>query len=402
MKSTLYIGNIPTVRDIKQYTVTWIYIDISAFLTVAVLAGFIIPQILLIAFRKNLFDETDPRKIHKGTVPRLGGIAFFPSILFAFLLVLGICMLDGDKPIIEVFMANLASFSFIFCATIVLYLTGMADDLVSLKYRAKFVAQIFASGLIIIGGALLDNLHGFLCLETLPTAVAVILTLLLTVFITNAINLIDGIDGLASGLSAIACAFYGCVCYDTGLYAYSVLAFATLGSLVPFFYYNVFGNAAKHSKIFMGDTGALTIGLILSVLAIKICSLPDSPSSLLNPSSLRPNVNLGAVAFAPLLIPCCDVVRVYLHRIKQHRSPFLPDKSHIHHKLLALGMTQRAAMPTIVLASVILTALNYWLSAHINITLLFICDLALWIIANTILSRAIRRRQLRTGIIIYK
>lgn len=394
MKSTLYIGNIPTVRDIKQYTVTWIYIDISAFLTVAVLAGFIIPQILLIAFRKNLFDETDPRKIHKGTVPRLGGIAFFPSILFAFLLVLGICMLDGDKPIIEVFMANLASFSFIFCATIVLYLTGMADDLVSVKYRAKFVAQIFASGLIIIGGALLDNLHGFLWLETLPTAVAVILTLLLTVFITNAINLIDGIDGLASGLSAIACAFYGCVCYDTGLYAYSALAFATLGALVPFFYYNVFGNAAKHSKIFMGDTGALTIGLILSVLSIKVCALGgvDDPG----------HVNLGAVAFAPLLIPGCDVVRVYIHRIKHHRSPFLPDKSHIHHKLLALGMSQRTAMPAIVLASVLLTAANYWLSAHVNITLLFFSDIALWIIANVILSRLISRRQRRTGIYYYK
>lgn len=360
----------------------------------AVLAGFIIPQILLIAFRKNLFDETDPRKIHKGTVPRLGGIAFFPSILFAFLLVLGICMLDGDKPIIEVFMANLASFSFIFCATIVLYLTGMADDLVSVKYRAKFVAQIFASGLIIIGGALLDNLHGFLWLETLPTAVAVILTLLLTVFITNAINLIDGIDGLASGLSAIACAFYGCVCYDTGLYAYSALAFATLGALVPFFYYNVFGNAAKHSKIFMGDTGALTIGLILSVLSIKVCALGgvDDPG----------HVNLGAVAFAPLLIPGCDVVRVYIHRIKHHRSPFLPDKSHIHHKLLALGMSQRTAMPAIVLASVLLTAANYWLSAHVNITLLFFSDIALWIIANVILSRLIRRRQRRTGIYYYK
>lgn len=373
---------------------TWIYIDISAFLTVAVLAGFIIPQILLIAFRKNLFDETDPRKIHKGTVPRLGGIAFFPSILFAFLLVLGICMLDGDKPIIEVFMTNLASFSLIFCAIIVLYLIGMADDLVGVKYRAKFMAQIFASGLIIIGGVLLDNLHGFLWLETLPTAVAVILTLLLTVFITNAINLIDGIDGLASGLSAIACAFYGCVCYDTGLYAYSALAFATLGALVPFFYYNVFGNAAKHSKIFMGDTGALTIGLILSVLSIKVCALGgvDDPG----------HVNLGAVAFAPLLIPGCDVVRVYIHRIKHHRSPFLPDKSHIHHKLLSLGMSQRTAMPAIVLASVLLTAANYWLSAHVNITLLFFSDIALWIIANIILSQFIDRRQRRTGITYYK
>jgi len=373
---------------------TWIYIDIIAFFTVVVLAGFIIPQILLIAFRKNLFDEVDPRKIHKGTVPRLGGIAFFPAILFAMLIVLGFCMLEADTEIVSGFISNLASLSFMTSAIIILYLIGMADDLIGIKYRAKFVAQIFAASLIIIGGVLLDDLHGFLWVYAMPTAVSVALTILLTVFITNAINLIDGIDGLASGLSAIACAFYGYVCYNAGLYIYSVLAFATLGALVPFFYYNVFGNAAKHSKIFMGDTGSLTIGLILSVLAIKICSLHGNDE--------MGHANLGVIAFAPLLIPCCDVVRVYLHRIKQHKSPFLPDKNHIHHKLLALGMTQRAAMPTIVLSSVVLTALNYWLSAHINITLLFFLDLTLWLIANSILSRTIRCRQLRTGQIINK
>ncbi len=372
----------------------WVYIDIIAFCTVVVLAGFIIPQILLIAFRKNLFDEVDPRKIHKGSVPRLGGIAFFPSILFAMIVVLGICMIEADKDVVSGFIDNLASLCFMTCAIIILYLIGMVDDLIGIKYRAKFIAQIIAATFIIVGGIILDDLHGFLWVYTMPTAVSVLLTILLTVFITNAINLIDGIDGLASGLSAIACGFYGYVCYTAGQYVYSALAFATLGALVPFFYYNVFGNAAKHSKIFMGDTGSLTIGLILSVLAIKVCGIHGNDEA--------GHINLGVVAFAPLLIPCCDVVRVYLHRIKQHRSPFLPDKTHIHHKLLALGMTQRAAMPTIVLASVLLTAANYWLSAHINITLLFFLDLLLWIIANTILSRLISRRQLRTGIIYYK
>lgn len=360
----------------------WLFIDFLAFAVVAILAGFIIPQILLIAFRKNLFDDIDPRKIHKGAVPRLGGIAFFPSILFAILIIMGLVTADGDVEIIRSFTDNLSSLCFITCGIITLYLIGMADDLVGVKYRAKFAAQIVAAGFVIVGGITLDNLHGFLWLHELPTAVAILLTILLTVFITNSINLIDGIDGLASGLSAIACAFYGYVCFKIGLHVYAALAFATLGALVPFFYYNVFGNAAKHSKIFMGDTGALTIGLILSVLSIKICSF----------SSYDKTVNLGVVAFAPLLIPCCDVVRVYLHRIKEHKSPFLPDKNHIHHKLLALGMTQRAAMPIIVLSSIVLTAVNYLLSAHINITLLFALDITVWIIANSILSHAINRR----------
>lgn len=373
-------------------TFEWLIIDLLAFVVVTILAGVIIPQILLIAFRKNLFDDNDPRKVHKGTVPRLGGIAFFPSILFSMMMVTGCVDLMHDDSVMEVFANNMGTLSFIFCSIIALYLIGMADDLIGVKYRAKFVAQICAALIVICGGVMITRLHGFLWVTELPVVVSVLLSVLLTVFITNAVNLIDGIDGLASGLSAIACAFYGYACFRLNLYVYSLLAYATLGALVPFFYYNVFGNATKHSKIFMGDTGTLTIGLILSVLSIKICSLPQPGT----------DINLAVVAFAPLLIPCCDVVRVYLHRIKQGRSPFLPDKTHIHHKLLALGMSQRAAMPTIVGASLVVTMLNYVCCYYVNITLLFFSDIALWIVGNMILSRAIRRRQRRTGIILYK
>ncbi len=354
---------------------------------VAFLTGVIIPQILLIAFRKQLFDEVDPRKVHQGAVPRLGGIAFFPAILFSLFLVFGFC-LQFDAVVINGLMkSSVASMCFICSGVLILYLVGMADDLVGFKYRAKFVAQLVAAALVIAGGVTIDNLHGFLWIHALPMALSMILTALLTVFITNAINLIDGIDGLASGLSSIACAFYGFVFFCAGLYIYSLLAFATMGALLPFFYYNVFGNVKKHTKIFMGDTGALTIGLILSVMSIRLCRIGDDVL----------DMNPGVAAFAPLLIPCFDVVRVYLRRIAHHRNPFLPDKSHIHHKFLALGMSQRLTMPTIVTVSFVLTALNYWLSRYVNITLLFAMDLLLWTAGNMILTRFIRRREQRTG-----
>lgn len=361
----------------------WIYIDVAAFAVVAAISGIIIPQILLIAFRKNLFDEIDPRKIHKGAVPRLGGIAFFPAVMFTMLLLMGICLLYGQDAVVFEFYTDAVPLCFIICSIITLYLVGMADDLVGVKYRAKFVAQIFAAALVIMGGITLSNLHGFLWVHDLPAPVAIAATIVLTVFITNAINLIDGIDGLASGLSAIACLFYGFVCFYAGLHLYSMLAFATLGALVPFFYYNVFGNVDKQKKIFMGDTGSLTIGLVLSILSIKICSLNFDTGEL----------NMGIAAFAPLLIPCCDVVRVYMRRIRNHKSPFLPDKTHIHHKLLALGMSQRVAMPVILLASLLLTGVNYILCDWVNITLLFCMDIAVWIIANILISRRIAKNK---------
>lgn len=258
----------------------------------------------------------------------------------------------------------------------------MADDLIGLHYGAKFIAQIIAAALIIAGGLQLNDLHGLVSIGQLPPTASVILTVLLTVFITNAINLIDSIDGLASGLSAIACVFYGAIFFKTGLHVYAMIAFGTLGTLIPFFYYNVFGNAEKHGKIFMGDTGALTIGLLLSVMSIRICNIPDAEL----------DVNPAVLAFAPLLIPCSDVVRVFMHRIKTGRNPFVADRCHIHHKLLTMGMSPRLAMTVIVGSSLILTLLNYFLSLYINTTLLFCLDILIWVLAIVAISRAIRSR----------
>lgn len=370
----------------------WLLIDFLSFLFVVLLTGVLIPQILLIAFRKNLFDVPDERKIHTSPIPRLGGIAFFPAILFTIALAFGIFRQYDSAIMAYVSERSATSLCFLTCSVVTLYLVGMADDLIGLKYRAKFVAQIIAAALVIIGGLQLDDLHGFVFVHEMPLFVSILLTILLTVFITNAINLIDGIDGLASGLSAIACGFYGVIFFNAGLHVYAMIAFCTLGALIPFFYYNVFGNADKHGKIFMGDTGALTIGLLLSVMGIRICDIPDAVLK----------VNPAVLAFAPLLIPCCDVVRVYIHRIKAGRNPFLPDKTHIHHKLLALGMSPRVAMPVIVAASLVLTLLNYLLSPYINISLLFALDLVIWIAANMILTRATRCREQRLNQILYR
>lgn len=359
----------------------WIYINLAAFLIVAGMAGFIIPKILLIAFRKKLFDEIDERKIHKGTVPRLGGIAFFPCILFAFFLVTALGCHYAPDMVWEAFRENPMGFSLIACAVIILYLVGLADDLVGVKYRAKFMAQAISSLFVVVGGIQFADLHGFLGIHAMPAVVVFALSIVLMVFIINAINLIDGIDGLASGLSAIACMFYGFIFFTIGLHIYGLLAFATLGALLPFFYYNVFGDAKRHKKIFMGDTGALTIGLLLSVFSIRISQIDDSEIG----------VNTAVVAFAPLMIPCLDVLRVYIHRIRNHHSPFLPDKNHIHHKLLALGMGHRTVMMSIVLGSILLIILNYWLSCYIGITLLFAIDVALWTVANILLTKKGKR-----------
>ncbi len=360
-------------------TAIWIFNLLSVFLLCVLLAGLVIPEILLIAFRRQLFDEINERKIHHCLVPRLGGIAFKPVVFFAMALLLGVNISLGHTELLAAIEAEALPLTFAFCAILMLYLVGIADDLIGVRYRAKFVLQLLCGVMLIVGGVVFADCHGMLFLHALPWWVSFPLTVFITVFIINAINLIDGIDGLASGLCSIAFLCYGVSFCYFGHYVYAMLSFATLGVLVPFYYYNVFGKAERGKKIFMGDTGSLTIGMMLSFLSLKLSAVAGSTAS--------HSVNPFVIAYAPMIVPCFDVVRVYLHRVRNGKSPFLPDCNHIHHKLLGIGMQQRAAMVTIVLVSLVLTVGNIWLSAYCNVTLLLLVNAALWTWANILLTR---------------
>lgn len=367
----------------------WLLYDILSFAIALVLAGILIPQILLIAFRKKLFDEIDERKIHKGVVPRLGGIAFLPSILFSIALVVGFNLKSGDPGIMIEIGSTTVPVYFMVCAVLLMFLVGMADDLIGVRYMAKFFVQIIASLLIVASGMYVENLYGFLWMWKLPSWFGWLVTIFAVVYVVNAINLIDGIDGLASGLSTVALVFYAVFFYMYGEYVYSLLASAAAGTLLPFFYYNVFGNARKQKKIFMGDTGALTTGMILVFCAIAMLHIDST--------SFTHEFNPAVMALSPLIIPCFDVVRVYLHRVRRHRNPFLPDKCHIHHKLLALGLNQRTALIVIMMWAALFIIVNVVLSSVSSPTALIAMDVAIWTVANILMTEKIGSREKRLG-----
>mgnify|MGYP002704181832 FL=1 len=363
----------------------WIANCFLAFLLCVFCAGFVIPQILLIAFRKQLFDLPDERKIHHCAVPRLGGIAFKPVVFFTIVLLLGVNMTLGHSDMLYEIGNDVRPLAFAFCSIMLLYLVGMADDLIGIRYRAKFVIQILCGVMLIAGGIYIDNLHGILGIHAVPLWAGYPLTILIVVFIINAINLIDVIDGLASGLCSIACLFYGLTFFMLHRHVYAMLAFATLGVLVPFFYYNVFGNAEHGRKIFMGDTGSLTIGMMLCFLSLKL--------AMCGPDDNTGNVHPMVLAFSPLLVPCCDVVRVYLHRVRNGKNPFLPDKNHIHHKLLAIGIKQRNAMIIIISVSTVFILLNIFFSLYLDVNWIVLGDILVWTLANIRLTKRIGQLQ---------
>lgn len=238
------------------------------FLIAVALARIIIPRILIISLRKRLFDTPDARKVHKKPVSRLGGVSFFPAVLFTVTFLIGVCDMTGWVPLVNV--SRYWAQALLLCSGLtLLFIVGIADDLIGVRYRQKFLVQLVAAAMFPLAGLYINDFYGLLGIHYVSSFIGVPLTLLLVVFITNAVNLIDGIDGLASGLSMVALSVFGTLAVIDGRWMSALLAFATVGVLLPFFFYNVFGNADRGRKIFMGDTGSLTLGYILSFLAVQ-------------------------------------------------------------------------------------------------------------------------------------
>ena len=356
-----------------------------AFLLSAVITALMIPQIILISFKKRLFDVVDARKVHSGIVPRLGGLAFTPAIILSMALLVGLHSLSVDMDSMP--LAPESQMATLLCAIMFLYMVGVTDDLVGVGYRVKFLFQFVCAGLIVASGVYLNDLYGLFGVHELSEWVAYPLTVLLIVFIINAINLIDGIDGLSSGLSMVAFFFLGCLFVLRLDEVPAVVAAAALGTLAVFFYFNVFGKAENRRKIFMGDCGSLTIGLLLAVVSIRFC--------MNGVVGVRDISQPLVVSFSVLMIPCFDVLRVMLGRIRRHKSPFLPDKTHIHHKFLALGMSHRTAMCTILTIDVFFVLFNLILVRTADINVMLVTDVVLWVLLNIWISHLIRQKEKR-------
>ena len=354
------------IRRIMQTSLFLLF----GFLFAVSLGMVIIPRILVISHKKRLYDVPDSRMLHTMPVPRLGGLSFFPVILMSMFLVIGFRLYFWDVNVSGLSFNMLYEYLFLFVGMTLLYLVGVCDDLVGVGYRYKFAVQIAAAFLLVLSGNWFDSFGGLFGIYSVPVWVGVPFTVFIVVYITNAINLIDGIDGLASGLCCIALSVLSVIFFLCGQYVYALLAICTLGILMPFWCYNVFGNANRGHKLFMGDAGSLTLGYVISFLIIHMSVTNEVSPTLSNPYMV--------IAFSTVLVPLLDVIRVVLHRLREHKNPFLPDKNHFHHKLLRTGMRVRMVMVTILGIALSFIGLNAWLAWWMNITFLLAINLILW------------------------
>ncbi|MDR0724497.1 MAG: undecaprenyl/decaprenyl-phosphate alpha-N-acetylglucosaminyl 1-phosphate transferase [Prevotellaceae bacterium] len=288
----------------------------------ALIIGFSsIPKVVKVAVKKDLVAKPNHRTSHTGRIPNVGGISIFISFVLA-LLIASNFSLDNKMQ-------------FLMFTVLVLFFVGLYDDIMIISARRKLWGELFGiAGMIFLGNIRLTNLHGFFGVHEITYFASVLLTFFVTVVIINAINLIDGIDGLASGVGIIISLFFGIYFHLINNGQLSVVAFSLLGALVPFFIYNVF---AKRSKIFMGDAGALVLGVVLSALTI---SFNEVNISVAPPYHV---INVPMVSICILVLPMFDTIRVFIIRLFNKKSPFSPDKNHLHHMFLALGYNHKQA-----------------------------------------------------------
>ena len=359
---------------------------VAGFLLSALMGRLIIPRILVISLRKRLFDIPDFRKIHQHPISRLGGVTFFPVIM----LVMCAITLIGlhTKGFSDQFFSNhiIDEMLSLTAGLVLLYIIGVCDDLIGVRYGRKLLVQVFAASFLPFAGLYVVDFYGLFGVDVVSPFIGIPLTVLLTVFVTNAINLIDGIDGLASSLCMIALLIFGTAFALNGVWMYSLLAFVCLGVLIPFFLYNVFGNAEHGSKIFMGDTGSLTLGFILSLFSVKYILLLSTDSSAVSGTPI-------VWVFSLLLVPCLDVCRVVLNRLQRKANPFKPDKTHIHHKFLMMGFSPRRSLVLIQLISIFFIGLTVFL-IYVGVLgyVVLLIDILVWTLMHLWFTHIIRRR----------
>ena len=318
---------------------------IAAALGALAVSLFSIPNIIFVTKKKRLFDVPDNhRKLHKRIVPNLGGVGIF----FAYIIITSLFI----KP------AQFEKWNYIVAASLILFITGLKDDLVSISPTKKFVAQ-FSAALITASFAdvRLQSLNGLFGIYQLPVGVSISFSVIGCMFVTNAFNLIDGIDGLAATIGVFISMVFGLCLAAEGQVSAAILAFSLMGAILGFLRFNI-----SPARIFMGDTGSLLIGFMVSVLGILFINsyhagLPiehfiPTPSGAL------------VIALAVLFVPVFDTFRVFGTRIAKGHSPFSADRTHLHHYLLDLGLTHTQTVAVILGGNIFIVAMALGLQQY--------------------------------------
>lgn len=318
------------------------------------------PIIIIIANKKKLYDIPDARKLHTKPISSLGGIGIFAGFLFSILF----CTKSLDI---------INGFQYFIAALMIIFFFGVKDDIMVLTPLKKLLGQIFTASILVFKvGFVITDLHGFVNIHLVNETVAWCFSIFTILVIMNAFNLIDGVDGLSGTIGLISSAVFGFLFIKNGDMFFALIAFSLTAALFAFLIFNY-----APAKIFMGDTGAMLNGAINAILVIRLIQTAHTFTTF--PINVSP-----ALGFGILLIPLLDTLRVFSIRIIQGRSPFMPEKNHLHHLLLNLGMSHLKVTLSIASASIFFIILTFIL-LPLGTTLLIVTQMIVFYVGIFIL-----------------
>ena len=336
-----------------------------AILTSASCTGALIPVIIAFCRKYGFYDQPDQRKVHHQAIPRLGGLSFLPATAVGTVVAM-LIYIDQTHYQIDF------SFSAVWMVlgSVVIYMIGLLDDLLDLHATTKFLVLLGCSLLLPLCSLTIGDVHGLFGANHLPLWQGFPITVLVILTIVNAINLIDGIDGLASGISIICLVVYIILFKDLRSPFFMIVAAALAGSVVMFFFFNVFGRE-RGMKIFMGDAGSLILGYVLSYLAIKAILVSEQDVYFMGNPLLIP--------YSLFIVPVFDLVRVFFTRLLTGQPVFKADKRHIHHVLMNYGFSMHASLVAILLLVLFFLFVNIAFDQWgITLTFIFLVDVLLF------------------------
>jgi UDP-GlcNAc:undecaprenyl-phosphate/decaprenyl-phosphate GlcNAc-1-phosphate transferase len=305
---------------------------IFSFFTAFVLVVVAMPALIKVAKLKHLVDEPgEARKLHHRSVPTIGGILIFAGTIIAY------CLWFPSREQWQFgqnyeLLYALNEFKYLVACMFILFFMGLKDDIIGVSPTKKLFIHMFVGMiLVLMADVRLTQFWGLLGIDEISYPVSITLSLFVYIVIVNAINLIDGVDGLAAGIGLIASMTFAYWFYRTEDFPLALLAVGLGGSLLGFLLFNF-----QPARIFMGDSGSLIIGVVIYVLTMRMIEFPP-----LRMSQAMMSVSKPVLAMAILAYPLIDTLRVFMIRALQGRSPFSADKNHIHHKLLSLGLSHR-------------------------------------------------------------
>ena len=309
-----------------------------------------IPIIVKVSREKGLFDNPNGRTSHHTPTPTLGGLAVFAGVFLS--------------TIIFTSTGSSHEMKYIIAGMMVILFLGLNDDIIGLKPIKKLAGQLLAILFIVgFGDIRITNMHGLWGVGEMNYIMSLLVTIFLLLVLINSFNLIDGIDGLASGIGVLSALFF-CIWFALSRHMdYAIFSASLIGSLMIFFVFNVFG---KRNKIFLGDTGSMLIGLLIAIFVIKFLEFESSAIRIASISSAP------AVAICVLIVPIFDTLRVFIVRVVTGNSPFKPDRNHLHHRLVDLTGSHLKATAIVLFVNMMFIAFGLGFQMIENHVLIFL------------------------------